>query len=66
MMEFTSVYDESCDWCARQWGDPLRWFPLGNGINFLCQLCWERESQRETALDGIDVAAKEAAREVAA
>jgi hypothetical protein len=59
-------FDTSCSYCGRTvWQGSLRAVTLGGSTSWLCSVCHARQLeqyQEMTALDGIDIAAKEAAR----
>lgn len=69
--EYVDPRDFACSYCARTFSPPDQLTPvtLGGSTSYLCESCRERQSehyQEMTALDGMDIAAKEAARETAA
>lgn len=52
-------YDDCCDYCARM-SPSLAWHPIGQGINYLCPACLDRENARETEEDRVEAAWKDA------
>jgi hypothetical protein len=64
-VEIIDRFDTFCDWCLQTaWSDRLQGMTVGGSFMLLCPRCLAYQ-QEQTALDGIDVAAKEAAREAA-
>ena len=65
LVERADPRDSTCDYCGRMvFGGGIRPVSIGTSISWLCDACHDRQEQQYqemTALDGIDVAAKERA-----
>lgn len=67
--EYVDPRDSQCDYCGKTvYSGQIRPVKIGTSLSWLCDPCHDRQEQQYqemTALDGIDIQAKEAARDAA-